>query len=101
MVCSDCHSPHPTKSDAKKADIQKQMCVTCHADVAGPFVYEHDPVTGWSGDGCVECHKPHGSHAVNVTLTRLPRTMQDRPASPLAVIPHRTAPTQARIFLGR
>jgi DmsE family decaheme c-type cytochrome len=62
MVCSDCHSPHPTKSDAKKADIHKQMRVTCHADVVGPFVYEHDPVTGWSGDGCVECHKPHGSH---------------------------------------
>jgi predicted CXXCH cytochrome family protein len=24
-------------------------------------VYEHDPVAGWMGDGCNDCHRSHGS----------------------------------------
>lgn len=61
VVCSDCHSPHPTKGDKAIKDTAKGKCVTCHTEMAGPFVYEHDPVSGHSGDGCQECHKPHGS----------------------------------------
>jgi predicted CXXCH cytochrome family protein len=61
MVCSDCHDLHPNNASAKKATAFKDKCVTCHAEKAGPFVYEHDPSAGWTGDGCVECHKPHGS----------------------------------------
>lgn len=61
MVCSDCHDLHPNSDAKKKVTAFKDMCVTCHAEKAGPFVYEHDPVAGWTGDGCVECHKPHGS----------------------------------------
>ncbi len=62
MVCSDCHDVHPTKAASKKVRAIKEMCITCHADKAGPFAFEHDPVAGWTGDGCVECHRPHGSH---------------------------------------
>ncbi len=62
LVCSDCHSPHPTKSSKIKVDAFKGMCVTCHTEKAGPFIYEHDPVAGFTGDGCQECHRPHGSN---------------------------------------
>lgn len=67
VVCSDCHQLHPSRAGIKNAAGQtasntgRQMCVKCHADKAGPFVYQHDPVAGDSGDGCTECHKPHGS----------------------------------------
>jgi predicted CXXCH cytochrome family protein len=75
MVCSDCHGIHPslaasvmesgaipqaaTASDSlKDVDVS---CVRCHAEVAGPFVYEHDPVEGLTSQGCLDCHQPHGS----------------------------------------
>lgn len=61
MVCTDCHEIHPTDSASKRINLVKDKCVRCHGDIAGPFVYEHDPVAGWSGEGCAECHKPHGS----------------------------------------
>ena len=62
MVCSDCHSPHPTKASKGKLGGLKDACVTCHTEFAGPFIYEHDPVAGFSSDGCKECHRPHGSN---------------------------------------
>lgn len=62
MVCSDCHDIHPTKAAQRKVRVVKEMCVTCHAEKVGPFAFEHDPVAGWTGEGCVECHRPHGSH---------------------------------------
>lgn len=60
MKCSDCHNQHGSFQ-------QKQIrgwvggevgCVKCHADKAGPFVYEHAPV---KVEGCQACHTPHGS----------------------------------------
>ncbi|HZO91066.1 MAG TPA: cytochrome c3 family protein [Chthonomonadaceae bacterium] len=78
MVCSDCHEIHPRHETERQEAAQPRfgrsqldrihlrgasdMCVTCHPETAGPFVFEHDPVTGLSGDGCLECHRPHGSH---------------------------------------
>ncbi len=61
MVCSDCHDVHSNRNGRKQVQTSKQSCVSCHAEVAGPFVYEHDPVSSSSGEGCLECHRPHGS----------------------------------------
>lgn len=61
LVCSDCHSVHPNKDGRKRVRTTKQNCITCHADVAGPFVFEHDPTSDLTGNGCLECHNPHGS----------------------------------------
>jgi predicted CXXCH cytochrome family protein len=61
MVCSDCHDVHNNRDDRKKVRTSKQSCVTCHAEIAGPFVYEHDPVSDLTGQGCLECHRSHGS----------------------------------------
>lgn len=62
MVCSDCHTSHPTKDSKVGHDALKGKCVSCHSEKAGPFLYEHDPVAGFTGNGCQECHKPHGSN---------------------------------------
>lgn len=62
MQCSDCHSAHPTTLAKMQRPDDRDKCVQCHVEFAGPFVYEHDPVAGFTGDGCAECHKAHGSH---------------------------------------
>lgn len=67
LVCSDCHEVHPRRGAERQTAARtrirpaKEMCVTCHGETAGPFVYEHDPVVGLTGEGCMECHRPHGS----------------------------------------
>lgn len=60
MSCSDCHNPHGTfeKKGLKSAAQQDAVCVKCHTETAGPFVYEHPPV---KTEGCTSCHFPHGS----------------------------------------
>lgn len=62
MNCSDCHNPHPDKKAHVNQASNKEACVTCHAEYAGPFVFEHEPVAGHTGAGCLECHNPHGSN---------------------------------------
>ena len=61
MRCSDCHNMHG-------GFLLKQLrswvgsdvnCLKCHADKAGPFVYEHVPI---KVEGCQACHTPHGSN---------------------------------------
>ena len=57
--CSDCHDPHGTfgKKNLRSATQQDMVCVKCHTETAGPFVYEHAAVRT---EGCTACHFPHG-----------------------------------------
>ncbi len=60
--CIDCHVLGGMER-ADKAVGLNWTCQNCHAENAGPFIYEH-PVTYKhlvDGSGCVECHQPHGS----------------------------------------
>ncbi len=62
MVCSDCHDGHgQTQGNLKEATVN-QLCYRCHADLQGPFVYEHSPVA----QDCSICHNPHGAVANNL-----------------------------------
>jgi DmsE family decaheme c-type cytochrome len=76
MECTDCHNPHgafaPTWSMGQRPRMMEQTlndqpCVKCHADMRGPFVFEHAPVRV---EGCESCHNPHGS--TNAKLLRRP-----------------------------
>src|SRR5690242_15632672 len=58
MVCSDCHNPHGSFTEALlKKDSINDVCYTCHAEKRGPFLFEHLPVR----ENCDNCHDPHGS----------------------------------------
>lgn len=68
LVCSDCHDPHgPSVADGEPV---QSPCVECHADKESPFVFEHEAQSSDLGDGCVTCHKAHGTP--NESLLRLP-----------------------------
>jgi len=66
MNCSDCHDPHGTfRGTLQKPDTMLHsgpggdaVCVKCHSETAGPFVYPHAPI---QTEGCTSCHYPHGS----------------------------------------
>ena len=72
LLCSDCHDVHPSKGMHRKVRPGKDMCVTCHAEMQGPFVFEHDLQVGTDDGGCDECHRPHGSNnpALLTTFSR-------------------------------
>ena len=69
VSCSDCHDVHGTfqPNNLRNTADQNMVCVKCHTDVRGPFVYEHMPV---KAEGCLACHSPHGSQ--NARLLNMP-----------------------------
>lgn len=56
MSCASCHDLHGTDT-WRATSIVRDTCTSCHSSVAGPWVFEHEAVD----DGCVTCHRPHGS----------------------------------------
>jgi DmsE family decaheme c-type cytochrome len=54
--CTDCHNPHGP-STRRFLGGGSDTCLTCHADLAGPFVFEH---AAGRVEGCLACHDPHG-----------------------------------------
>jgi DmsE family decaheme c-type cytochrome len=72
MECSNCHNPHgSTEAHQLRADT-KTLCVSCHQDKRGPFVYEHN---AQAIDGCTACHETHGSSAKHMLKARDPRSL--------------------------
>jgi DmsE family decaheme c-type cytochrome len=60
VKCTDCHNQHGgfLNKQLRSTAAQDMVCVKCHTEKAGPFVFEHQPV---KIEGCVSCHTPHGS----------------------------------------
>ena len=60
MSCSDCHNPHGSflPRQVRTFAANEPGCFTCHANLRGPFTYEHAPMRT---EGCQTCHEPHGS----------------------------------------
>ena len=60
MKCTDCHDAHGSfnRNNLKSVSQQDAVCMKCHSETAGPFVYEHDVV---KTEGCTACHSPHGT----------------------------------------
>jgi DmsE family decaheme c-type cytochrome len=60
IQCTDCHNVHGTEGpkQVRASSTQNAICVKCHTDNEGPFVYEHAAV---KVEGCTSCHAVHGS----------------------------------------
>jgi len=57
--CSSCHSIHGNGRKARLSLAEKDgVCIDCHTETVGPFVYSHPPR---QVSGCLACHLPHGS----------------------------------------
>ena len=67
MKCTDCHDAHGTGNRflLKKANFE--VCVSCHPEKRGPFLYEHASV---KVEGCTACHSPHGTVERQLLLRR-------------------------------
>lgn len=56
--CTACHTVHGENRTGRLAGWKSGVCIECHIDKGGPFVFPHPPR---NANGCTACHKPHGS----------------------------------------
>jgi len=62
MHCTDCHDVHAGKGPRMLRERRiTDLCVRCHMDKGGPFRYTHMAMEEGIGQGCLVCHKQHGS----------------------------------------
>ena len=62
IKCSDCHKTLDETS-RRLSQNGTNVCVGCHAEVEGPYPYEHEATLDFSTQegGCLNCHAAHGS----------------------------------------
>ncbi len=73
MACSDCHSTHgSTSTGIMIRNSVNETCYECHAEMRGPFLWEHAPVP----EDCGNCHNPHGSNYAGMLSMRPPTLCQ-------------------------
>jgi DmsE family decaheme c-type cytochrome len=72
MKCSDCHDPHGNEAGFHRFDLTRRTCAKCHPEKAGPFVFEH---AAKELEGCIVCHRPHGSPNARLLESRDVRTI--------------------------
>jgi DmsE family decaheme c-type cytochrome len=69
MQCTHCHAPHGSAGPALLGrETINQSCYDCHAEMRGPFLWEHAPVR----EDCTNCHVPHGSNHPSLLQARTP-----------------------------
>jgi DmsE family decaheme c-type cytochrome len=71
MTCASCHNPHGSISNVKALRVGSSVaetCVSCHAEMRGPVLWEHAPVR----ENCATCHDPHGSSNDRMLVVRMP-----------------------------
>ena len=73
MTCTSCHAPHDALYPAllQKPTVN-QECDSCHAQMRGPFLWEHAPVA----ENCNNCHNSHGSPNPSLLKLRPPLLCQ-------------------------
>jgi len=73
MGCGDCHNTHGDAAESLMVrQSVNQTCHDCHAEVRGPYLWEHAPVT----EDCTSCHNPHGSNHPGMLSMRGPMLCQ-------------------------
>jgi DmsE family decaheme c-type cytochrome len=69
MTCTSCHNVHDgTKPKLIRADWTNELCLQCHTEKRGPFLWEHAPVR----ENCLNCHNPHGSNHDKMLVSQQP-----------------------------
>lgn len=59
MQCYSCHNPHGrTDGSLKQTNAGEPICLSCHTDKRGPFVFSHGALIAGN---CQSCHDTHGS----------------------------------------
>jgi DmsE family decaheme c-type cytochrome len=59
MQCYSCHNPHGSgDGNLKQTRAGEPICLSCHADKRGPFVFTHGALVAGN---CQSCHDVHGS----------------------------------------
>ncbi len=75
MSCSSCHNPHGSIGNVKALKVGSSVnetCVSCHAEMRGPMLWDHAPVR----ENCTTCHDPHGSSNDRMLAVRMPMLCQ-------------------------
>lgn len=73
MDCSGCHSTHGETAELQFVrQTLNDSCYECHAEVRGPYLWEHAPVA----EDCSACHDPHGSNHPGMLSMRAPMLCQ-------------------------
>jgi DmsE family decaheme c-type cytochrome len=73
MACSSCHDAHGTANDAMLPQpTTTETCLRCHAELRGPFLWEHAPAR----EDCTLCHDAHGSSHRPLLVSRVPYLCQ-------------------------
>jgi DmsE family decaheme c-type cytochrome len=73
MTCESCHDAHDaTTPKMIKADWVNELCLECHTEKRGPFLWEHAPVR----EACTHCHTPHGSNHEKLLVAKQPYLCQ-------------------------
>ena len=73
MECASCHDPHGTGGEhLLRADSVNDLCLSCHQEKRGPFLWEHSPVR----EDCRTCHAPHGSNHESLLVARVNQLCQ-------------------------
>jgi DmsE family decaheme c-type cytochrome len=73
MDCASCHDPHGGGSETMlRADSANDLCMSCHQEKRGPFLWEHSPVR----EDCQTCHSPHGSNHPQLLVSRVNQLCQ-------------------------
>ncbi|QDH70045.1 DmsE family decaheme c-type cytochrome [Marilutibacter alkalisoli] len=106
MACSDCHAVHGSSGPSLLTrGTVNETCYQCHADLRGPFLWEHPPVR----EDCLLCHRPHGSVQASLLRQRGPWLCQQchmaqfHPSAALSGtgLPGEALPSGSSSMLGR
>lgn len=58
VTCKDCHKPHQRRLTVAQTN---KLCASCHAQQRGPWIFAHGTLSGDLTEGCLDCHRAHGS----------------------------------------
>jgi DmsE family decaheme c-type cytochrome len=106
VACADCHAPHGGPGPAGLVEpTLNDTCLACHADLRGPFLWEHPPAR----EDCLACHHPHGAPHRGLLVQRTPwlcqtcHLAQFHPSTALSGtgLPGATLPSGSQNLMGR